>query len=214
MRRRLYLVLLLAATVVVGVYFKVANSSTDSSPTAIAAIEKQRDSGYVSYMIHEHVVPNGEVAFFLRNMPNEQINIGAEYIKKTSKGWNRGFGGGIGASKDWLGLTDTEARKKTFHAGYLPSTEGSYGSSPFPMFYGVVLNPDITRITVKDYMTGLEKQAEIIEVEQNFKLFYVFVDKAQGTKFDIIGYTVDGSIKHKVTTDESLAFQVNVTKVD
>ena len=49
-------------------------------------------------------------------------------------------------------------------------------------------------------MTGLEKQAEIIEVERNFKLFYVFVDKAQGTKFDIIGYAADGSIKHKETT--------------
>ncbi|AJY76489.1 hypothetical protein [Paenibacillus beijingensis] len=166
-------------------------------------------------MIHEHVVPDGEVAFFIRNMPNDRINIGAEYVKKTSKGWNLRFGGGFGASNVTLGLSDTEARKETFHAEYFFSTEGSsYGRSPFPMFYGVVLNPDITRMTVKDYMTGLEKQAELIEVERNFRLFYVFVDKAQGTKFDIMGYAADGTIKHKETTDESLPFQVSVTKKD
>lgn len=214
MRRRVYLVPLLAAAVVIGGYITISNGSTDSSPTAIAAIEKQRGSGYVSYMIHEHFVPDGEVAFFLRYMPNNQINIGAEYVKKMSKGWNWGFGGSFSSSNVRLGLNDTEARKETFHVEYFPSTEGSYGNSPFPMFYGVVLNPDITRITVKDNMTGLEKQAEVIEVERNLKLFYVFVDKAQGTKFDIIGYAVDGSIKHKETTDESLPFQVNVTKVD
>ena len=210
MRRRVYLLLLLVVAVVVGGYLTFASSSSDSSPTVIAAIEKQRGSGYVSYMIHEYAVSNGEVAFFLRNMPNGWINIGAEYVNKTSKGWRWGIGGSFGASNIRLGLNDTEARKETFHAVYFPSSEGSgFGSSPFPMYYGVVINPDITRISVKDNMTGLEKQAEIITVERNLRLFYVFVDKAQGTKFDIIGYAVDGSIKHKETTDESL---LSVTK--
>ena len=202
--------LLLIAVVTVGGYVTFARSNSDSSPTVIAAIEKQRGSGYVSYMIHEYAVSDGEVAFFLRNMPNNWINIGAEYVNRTSKGWRWGFGGSFGASNIRLGLNDTEARKETFHAEYFPSTEGSgFGSSPFPMYYGVIVNPDITRITVKDKMTGLEKQAEIIAVERNFKLFYVLFDKAQGKKFDIIGYSADGSIKHKETTDEAVEAATN-----
>jgi len=212
MRRSLFIVLLLATTVIIG-SCKITNSSSDASITAIAAIEKVRGAGFVSYMIHEHLVPGGEVAFFIRNMPNDQIDINAEYVKKTSKGWNWGYGGGFGATNVRMGLSNTEARKETFRVEYFPSTAGSsFGSSPFPMFYGVVLNPDITRMTVKDYLTGLEKQAEIIEVERNFKLFYTFVDQAQGTKFDVIGYAADGTVIHKETTDESHSFQGSTTK--
>jgi hypothetical protein len=213
-----YLVVLLVASAVIGlsVYvYKGAYDGIGSSPSAVAAIEKQRGLGYVSYMIHEHAIPDGEIAFFIRNMPNDRINIGAEYVRKTSKGWNLGWGGSFGASNIRLGLSDVEAGQETFHAEYFSSTEGSeYGSSPFPMFFGVILNPDISRMTVKDYVTGMVKQAEIIEVERNLKLFYVLVDKTQGTKFDITGYAADGSVKHKKTTDESLPFQASTTKIE
>jgi hypothetical protein len=205
MRRGVYVVLISLAIAVIGfyVYTKAANG-TNSSPTITAAIEKQRGEGTVSYLIHEHAVPDGVVAFFLRNMPNHGINVGAEYVRKTSNGWKWGYGGSFGASNVQLGLTDTDARKETFHAEYFLSTEGTeFGKTPFPMIYGVVLNPDINRMTVKDYLTGLEKQAEIVELERNFKLFYVFVDKTQGMKFDITGYAKDGEVVHKEISDKS-----------
>ncbi|WP_141680346.1 hypothetical protein [Bacillus sp. FJAT-26390] len=66
-------------------------------------------------------------------------------------------------------------------------------------------------MTAKDKVTGLEKQAELIEVERNFRLCYVFADKKQGMKFDIIGYSADGSVLHQETNDESLPYQANAT---
>lgn len=94
-------------------------------------------------MIREHAVQDGDVAFFLRNMPNNKINVVAEYVKKTRKGWIWGFGGGFSASNIRLGLSDSEALKESFHIEYFSSTEGSeYSKTPFPMFYGVVINQD------------------------------------------------------------------------
>lgn len=191
---------LFTALVLIGGYISYVrvSSNDDSSPTAIAAIEKQHGSGFISYLIHEHPVRDGEVAFFNREINDGQIVIGFEYIRKTSRGWKSGYGGAFGASNYRLGLTDGEARQEDFHAIHVPSTEGSeFGSSPFPMIYGVALHPDITRITVEDKKTGLERQAQMIEVERNFKLFYVFVDESQGEKFDITGYAADGSVVHE-----------------
>ncbi|WP_141680345.1 hypothetical protein [Bacillus sp. FJAT-26390] len=54
MRRKLYPTLLFVAVIILGLYLKTACSSNDYSPTAVAAIEKQRGLGFVSYMIHEH----------------------------------------------------------------------------------------------------------------------------------------------------------------
>ncbi|MCQ6559416.1 hypothetical protein [Paenibacillus mendelii] len=199
------LLLLLAAAAVVGfiLYQDItSNDDIDSSPTVVAAIEKQRGPGHVSYMIHEHAVPDGQVAFFIRNMPSDGIHIGAEYIKKTPNGWKWGYGGEFGRSNYELGLTDTEARREMFEPMYFSSTEGTEFDSPFPMVFGIVIHPDIRRMTAKDYLTGLEKQAELIEVERNFKLFYVFLDRNQGTKFDITGYTADGSVLHKETIQD------------
>jgi hypothetical protein len=176
----------------------------ESSATIVEAIEKVRGDGYVSYFIHEVPFKDGTVVFFLRYMKNNQPQLASEYVKRTRKGWKWGFGGAHSGSNLSLNLTDAEASKLTFTEQYFPSTEGTmFGKSPFPMLFGAILNGKITTLSVKDHRTGLEKQAEIVEVNDNFKLYYVFLDQRQGTKFDIMGKDGSGKILAQQTIDES-----------
>lgn len=131
----------------------------------------------------------------------------------SAKGWLWEDGGNFSDSNIRRGLSDKEVKDKGFYVDYLSGKGSSiYGSSPFPMIYGIALNPEISRITVKDYKTDLEKQAEIVTVEPNFRLFYVFVDKAQGTQFDITGYTKDGRTLQRTKIDLGLQTQASVIK--
>lgn len=179
----------------------------DSSASVVEAIEKVRGDNYVDYIIHQQPVENGELVFFLRNIHDGQVQVVSEFVKKTWKGWKWGYGGSFGASNVRLDLTQEEAKRETFCSQYLPSTKGAEFDSPFPMIYGIVLNPDFSRIVVKDYVTGLEKQTKLVEVNENFRLFYVLLDDVQGKKFDIIAFDRFGGILHTVTIDEG--FQNN-----
>lgn len=175
-----------------------------SSDTVVEAIEKARDVGYVNYIIHEHPVQDGVVVFFLRNMNDGQISVNSEYVRRTRQGWIWGYGGGFSGSNVRLDLTEEEARKESFQSAFFHSTEGTEFDSPFPMIYGVILNPDITRIVIKDYVKKLERQANIVEVNRNFKLFYLLLE--QGGKFDITAYEEDGKvIKVELIDEESHA---------
>jgi hypothetical protein len=70
------------------------------------------------------------------------------------------------------------------------------------MICGVIVNPNISRIVVRDYQTGLEKQASIIEVSEKFKLYYVFLDESQGLKFDIIAYDQNSNVIKQETINQ------------
>ncbi|WP_168122560.1 hypothetical protein [Paenibacillus sp. HB172176] len=206
--RRFVTLAMLAACILAVVFVVIIDRETEDegSPTVVAAIEKQYGDGYVDYLIREKLVSGGEVVFSIGDLESEQPLIEANYVKKNANGWVWGYGGGFGASNIRPGLTDEEARETAPYFEYFPDTEGSqFGNSPFPMIYGIVTNPEITRITAKD-ASGLEKQAEKIEVERNFSLFYVFVDKEQGPLFDVIGYDADGKVLHQEKLDRTQMF--------
>lgn len=179
----------------------------DSSTSVVEAIEKVRGDNYIDYIIHQQSVENGELVFFLHNINDGQIQVASEFVKKTGQGWKWGYGGSFGASNVRIDLTREEAKRETFYSQYFPSTKGTEFDSPFPMIYGIILNPDFSRIVVKDYVAGVEKQTKVVEVNENFRLFYVLVDDVQGKKFDIIGFDHIGGILHTETIDEE--FQNN-----
>lgn len=193
MKKLISIIILAILVVVMLMLGKHYLQEDDSSPTIVEAIEKARDDNYVSYIIREVAFKDGVVVFFIRKTQDNSIQIVSEYVKKTGKGWKWGVGGGHSGSNLRLNSTDAEAHKQSFTYQYFPITEGTeFGKSPFPMIFGVVLNPDISRMVVKDSNRGLERQAEIVEVNKNFKLYYVFLDQIQGLKFDITGYNGEG----------------------
>jgi hypothetical protein len=143
------------------------------------------------------------------------ILIASEYVKKTRSGWKWVTGGGHSGSNLRLDLTDAEASKQSLTNVYFPSTDGTgFGKSPFPMIFGVVLNPEISRMVIKDSNQRLERQAEIVEVNKNFKLYYVFLDPNQGKKFDITGYNESGTVVKAEAIDESVNFSAGTKKTE
>ncbi|OMF25817.1 hypothetical protein BK133_21080 [Paenibacillus sp. FSL H8-0548] len=142
------------------------------------------------------------------------INLGAEYVKLTTRGWTWVNGGSFGSSDIVLGLETDKARSVSLKAQYLEKGNERTGvDSPLPLIYGVVQSPDITRISIQDNTAGITRQATIIEVEKHFKLFYVFVDEIKGEQFDILGYRPDGSIEIIEKLNDSLVNQ-NSTEID
>jgi hypothetical protein len=185
----------------------------DSSESIVSAIEKVRGENFVNYLIHEAPVEGGRLVFFTRSINDGQIQTNAEFVKKTRHGWKWGYGGSFGSSNLRLDLTPEKAEQETFLSCYFPSTKGTEFSSPFPMVYGVILNPHITSIVVKDYVTGLERQTEVVEVNEHFKLFYTLLDEEQGKKFELIGFNRQGEIVHTETIDEGMEQQSGTEKI-
>jgi hypothetical protein len=180
--------ILLSIVIFIGYLF----ISDEPSKTVVEAIEKQRGLGSVDYIMQQHPVSQGEVIFYLSNINDDQIVVSTEYVRKTWRGWKWIYGGGHSGSN--IQLNSKLPSRNGFSYQYIRSTEGTeIGSSPFPMIYGVILDPDITRIVVKDYMSGLDRQAKIIEIKDRFKLYYSFLDEPQGKKFEIIGYSQEGT---------------------
>jgi hypothetical protein len=185
----------------------------DSSKSIVEAIEKARGDNYVNYIIHQQPVNNGMMVFFLRNFNDGQIQVSSGFVKKTRQGWKWSYGGSFGATNVRLDLSPEEAKGESFYSSYFPSTTGTEYDSPFPMIYGVILNPDISRIVVRDYITGLERQTDVVEINKHFKLFYVLIDDAQGKNFDIIAYDHDGGILRTETIDQGLQEQSGTSTV-
>jgi hypothetical protein len=194
-KRLLIPILLLFVLAVVGsIYYY--NSEDGSSETIVEAIEKVREESYVSYIIHQEPVEGGVVVFYRRDTKDGIVDVSAEFVRKTRSGWKWGFGGGFSTSTD-----------NDYHA-YFPSTEGSeFGDSPFPMLFGVVVNPEASRVVIKDKVRGLQRQAKLVEVNRKFKLYFVFLDKSEGKKFEITSYNDNEQIIRRESIDESLTSQ-------
>lgn len=209
MRKILWVCLLVALAVGGYFIFNFIKDNGDYSDTPIEAVNKIRGDNSVDYVIHEHAVSDGEVIFYLRNPNDDQIVVSHEYVRKTWRGWKYIFGGSHAGSGISL-IEPDDARGDPFSYQFsrdLSDTE--IGKTPFPMLHGIIMNPTIQRVVVKDYITGLERQAAIINLRDKFKLYYVFMDANQGLKFDIITYDNEGQMIYTKTIDDGIQNQAD-----
>ncbi|WP_052020707.1 hypothetical protein [Paenibacillus pini] len=94
-RKTIMMGLLFASIVIIGVYINFLYRNVEYSFSPVAAIEKQRGKGYVSYMIRELPISSGEIAFFIKNKSNDQIQIGVDTSNCLLKD---GYGKMVGTS--------------------------------------------------------------------------------------------------------------------
>ncbi|MBB6634898.1 hypothetical protein [Cohnella thailandensis] len=214
MRKRwIALGLLALAAAGVGFYFngELAKEKEASSPTAVEAIERVRDD-YLDYVVHEEAVDGGKVVFYLHYHDNGFV-LQADYAKKTRYGWKYVFGGGFGGSgmerqEGAQPMPEDPDRAKESYLNllhmYIPSTVGTeFGRTPFPMYMGAILDPEVTSVVVTSVEDGLEKQAKIVTVDDYFRIYFVFLDESQGLKLKVTTYDGDGRKLQEVERDES-----------
>lgn len=180
----------------------------DSKPTPMEAIEQVRTNTGMKVSLAEVDVENGIIVFYKQNQ-----SINAEFVRKTRRGWKWGYGGGHTIPSYPNGV-DTNKIDTYLSYQYFPGTDNTeFGSSPFPMLFGVLKNSNVSNIVVKDLVNNNEIKATIINGNQDFRIWYVFIDKDQDKKFIISTISDEGKVIADKTINEELDSQTSTESI-
>lgn len=165
-----------------------------SSNTVIGAINKGMNGvsfGPVNYIVKELPINGGKVVFYIRNINDNQIVFDIRYVKKTLYGWKvTSYGGEMGGSSISYHPSARAIKGMPILQMYLPK---SNGVNLDPMIVGTIADTNIREVVIK-YKSGLEKQANMIKVNDAFKIFYQFVNGKNGNSYNIITYHSEGTV--------------------
>lgn len=81
---------------------------------------------------------------------------------------------------------------------YFPTIE----KTSLPIYFGLIGNPEIDQVKIMEKGRNIEGQAKIIEAEGK-RIWLVFMNRFQGSDFDIVGLSSDGKEIVKVDGDIS-----------
>lgn len=140
-------------------------------------------------ILHVEEVDEGVVVFFTRYIKKD-INIEvlhATFIKKTKNDWEEST---EGAEHDLLDKDDLS------HQLVTPSSE----ESPFPLVFGKINNPDISRVLVKVVENKQEYPAEIIVSETGKRYWFTFAEIGREEMFEIHGLTRENQAIYSIDT--------------
>ncbi|MBM7868660.1 hypothetical protein JOC70_000129 [Clostridium pascui] len=79
---------------------------------------------------------------------------------------------------------------------YFPNVE----KTALPIYFGVIGNPDISEVKVIERKRNIEDKAKIINA-YGTRIWLVYMDKFQGSDFDIIGLSSDGKELIKIDSN-------------
>ena len=165
-----------------------------SSNTVVGAINKGLNGvslGPVNYIVKELPTNGGKVVFYIRNINDNQIVFDIRYVKKTLYGWKvTSYGGEMGGSSISYHPSARAIKGMPILQMYLPK---SNGVNLDPMIVGTIADTNIREVVIK-YKSGLEKQANMIKVNDAFKIFHQFVNGKNGNSYNIITYHSEGTV--------------------
>ncbi|EQB85848.1 hypothetical protein J2Z44_002287 [Clostridium punense] len=81
---------------------------------------------------------------------------------------------------------------------YFPTIE----KTSLPIYFGLIGNPEIDQVKIMEKGRNVEGQAKIIEAEGK-KIWLVYMNRFQGSDFDIVGLSSDGKEIVKIDGDIS-----------
>ncbi|MGN7470567.1 hypothetical protein [Brevibacillus sp. SAFN-007a] len=156
----------------------------DSSPTPLEAIESIREE--IGTIFHEASTEKGTLFFLVRE---DSQTIDAEFAKKTILGWKWGNGG----SHTIPAVSEVPLPDSAFSTHYIANGKENPFDSPFPMLFGVILDPEIDSLTVVNAKTGKTLEVEIIDHELfPFRLWYAQLPLKHNEMFSITAFGKDG----------------------
>lgn len=165
-----------------------------SSNTVVGAINNGLNGvsfGPVNYLIKELPINGGKIVFYIRNINDNQIVLDIRYVKKTLDGWKvTSYGGEMGGSSISYRPSERAINGMPILQMYLPK---SNGVNLNPMIVGTIADPNTSEIVIKN-KSGLERQANMIKVNDAFKIFYQFVNGKVGNPYNIIAYNSEGTV--------------------
>lgn len=155
--------------------------------------------GPVNYIIKEVPVKRGKLVFYTRNINNNnQIVFSTIFVKKKLNGWIATFyRGEMGGSSIAYHPSKQAIKDMPILQMYLPKWKGINLN---PMITGTIADPNISRIVIRN-KGGLERQANIVKVNDTFKIFYQFISGKKGNPYSIIAYNSKGTVIKKINLD-------------
>lgn len=90
------------------------------------------------------------------------------------------------------------AKKFGVSYDYYPSIE----KTPFPIYFGIIGNPDIKEVKIVEKKRNIEGKAKIINAK-DIRIWLIYMDKFEGSEFEIIGLSADGRELTKIEDDIS-----------
>ena len=143
-------------------------------------------------IISEENVKGGVIVFYIKNsLELKKAQLACGFVKETPWGWKWVYGG------EHVSI-ESSCYKDGFSNQFFPNAEGT----PFPLYFGAITNPNINQINVIEKKRNVEGKATIVNNDY-VKIWYIYMDKFQGSKFDIIGLSSDGKEIEKSEQDVS-----------
>lgn len=143
---------------------------------------KQRNSKPIS-IIHEEKTNRGCIVFY--EIPGED-SLSTAFVRKSlgrHKVVYDGVQGDISLAAKKFGITNT----------YFPAIE----KTSLPIYFGVIGNSEVNQVKVMEEGRNIERQAKIIEVKGK-RIWLVYMNRFQGSNFDILGLSADGKELMKI----------------
>lgn len=150
--------------------------SRSTGKTIVEAIQKSGRN--VSNLVDTENVKGGVVVFYKKAIGNGGVTNASGYIKKTLWGWEWTWGG-----------EHSDSTPMGFSAQYFPYVK----TTPFPLVFGEIKDPNVKSIDVSENGTTNKVQAKIVGTGTDL-MWYVFLDKLAGPDFTITGLSNSGSI--------------------
>jgi len=164
-----------------------------SSNTVVGAINKGMNVvslGPVN-IVKEVPVNDGEVVFYTRNLNDNGIALDIRFVKKTFDRWKvTNYGGEMGGGSIAYHPSERAIKGMPILQMYLPKTNGVNLN---PMIIGTIADPNISKIIIKDE-SGLEREPNVFNVNDTFRIFYQFVSGKAGNPYNIIAYNSEGTV--------------------
>jgi hypothetical protein len=128
-------------------------------------------------IIHEEKHGKGSIVFSYTSGGN---GLYTAVVRKSVMGYKTVYSGVQGDVKfvsEKYGISHT----------YFPNIE----RIGLPIYFGLIGNSDISEIRIIEKKRGIERQAKIIE-SKGTRIWLVYMNRLEGSDFDISGYSKDG----------------------
>ena len=137
-------------------------------------------------IIHEEKTDKGSIVFC--NTVGRD-GLSTVIVRKTISGYKDVYSGGE---------TDIKRVANEFGVSYTyyPNIE----KTSLPIYFGIIGNPDISQVKIIEKKRNIEGKAKIINANGT-RIWIVFMNKFQGSDFDIIGLSAEGKELVKIRTN-------------
>ena len=133
-------------------------------------------------IIHEEPTDKGSIVF-ISNTDTSNKYLSTAFVSKNIFGYKDLYSGV--SSLEGLDKIDLTAQ-------YFPAIK----KTSLPIYFGVILNDKIDKVSVKQTNSSEIKDAKIIETD-DYRIWLVYMNGFKGTKFEILGYSNDGTEIYK-----------------